>query len=61
MITYQSENGPVEVPAQPKRIVGLTNAPNVVALGGTLVGIDEWTKKNPMCLHANERRHVGFF
>jgi iron complex transport system substrate-binding protein len=48
MITYQSENGPVEVPAQPKRIVGLTNAPNVVALGGTLVGIDEWTKKNPL-------------
>ncbi|WP_412679039.1 hypothetical protein [Brevibacillus parabrevis] len=41
MITYQSENGPVEVAAQPKRIVGLTNAPNVVALGGTLVGIDE--------------------
>lgn len=47
-ITYQSENGPIEVPASPKRIVGLTNAPNVLALGGTLVGVDEWTKKNPL-------------
>ncbi|MGN7471083.1 iron-hydroxamate ABC transporter substrate-binding protein [Brevibacillus sp. SAFN-007a] len=47
-VTYQSENGPVEVPAHPKRIVGLTNAPNVLALGGTLVGVDEWTKKNPL-------------
>ncbi|MBW7458781.1 ABC transporter substrate-binding protein, partial [Paenibacillus sepulcri] len=33
-ITYQSERGPVEVPAEPKRIVALTNAPNVLALSG---------------------------
>lgn len=47
-ITYQSELGPVEVPASPKRIVALTNAPNVLSLDGTLVGVDEWTNKNPL-------------
>ncbi|NBD25149.1 iron-hydroxamate ABC transporter substrate-binding protein [Paenibacillus glycinis] len=47
-ITYQSETGPVEVPANPRRIVGLTNAPNVISLGGKLVGVDEWTNKNPL-------------
>ncbi|MWV46274.1 ABC transporter substrate-binding protein [Paenibacillus sp. HJL G12] len=46
--TYQSESGPVEVPANPKRIVALTNAPNVLSLDGTLVGVDEWTYKNPL-------------
>lgn len=46
--TYQSETGPVEVPADPKRIVALTNAPNVLSLDGTLVGVDEWTNKNPL-------------
>lgn len=47
-VTYQSENGPIEIPANPKRIVALTNAPNVVALGGTLVGVDTWTMNNPL-------------
>jgi iron complex transport system substrate-binding protein len=47
-ITYQSEVGPIEVPANPKRIVALTNAPNVLALEGTLVGVDEWTNGNPL-------------
>jgi iron complex transport system substrate-binding protein len=47
-ITYQSETGPVEVPASPKRIVGLTNAPNIISLGGTLIGVDEWTGANPL-------------
>ncbi|GIP29043.1 ABC transporter substrate-binding protein [Paenibacillus sp. J23TS9] len=46
--TYQSESGPVEVPANPKRIVALTNAPNVLSLDGMLVGVDEWTNKNPL-------------
>ncbi|MWC29802.1 iron-hydroxamate ABC transporter substrate-binding protein [Paenibacillus sp. MMS18-CY102] len=46
-ITYQSELGPVEVPADPKRIVALTNAPNVLSLDGTVVGVDEWTNKSP--------------
>ncbi|RIX53950.1 iron-hydroxamate ABC transporter substrate-binding protein [Paenibacillus nanensis] len=47
-ITYQSENGPIDIPANPQRIIALTNAPNVISLGGTLVGVDEWTKKNPL-------------
>jgi iron complex transport system substrate-binding protein len=47
-VIYQSEKGPVEVPAQPKRIVGLTNAPNLVSMEGKLVGVDQWTKKNPL-------------
>src|SRR5699024_5341485 len=46
--TYESETGPVEVPTNPERIVALTNAPNVHALGGSLVGVDEWTMKNPL-------------
>lgn len=46
--TYQSESGPIEVPANPKRIVALTNGPNVLSLNGTLVGVDEWTSKNPL-------------
>lgn len=46
--TYQSENGPVEIPSNPKRIVALTNAPNVLALDGTLVGVDQWTNANPL-------------
>ena len=47
-VTYESENGPVEIPANPQRIIGLTNAPNIISLGGQLVGVDEWTKKNPL-------------
>ncbi|MFX3633177.1 MAG: iron-hydroxamate ABC transporter substrate-binding protein [Candidatus Pristimantibacillus sp.] len=47
-ITYESELGPVEVPANPQRIVALTNAPNVLSLDGTVVGVDEWTNKNPL-------------
>ncbi|MBY9078062.1 iron-hydroxamate ABC transporter substrate-binding protein [Paenibacillus sp. HN-1] len=47
-ITYESQTGPIVVPANPQRIVALTNAPNVISLGGTLVGVDEWTGKNPL-------------
>lgn len=46
--TYQSEVGPVEVPSNPKRIIGLSNAPNVISLGGALVGVDQWTAGNPL-------------
>ncbi|MUT64652.1 iron-hydroxamate ABC transporter substrate-binding protein [Paenibacillus sp. NEAU-GSW1] len=46
-ITYQSELGPIEVPANPQRIVALSSAPNVISLGGTVVGVDEWTEKSP--------------
>lgn len=47
-ITYQSESGPVEVPEDPQRIIALTNGPNVLALEGNVVGIDEWTNTNPL-------------
>ncbi|MGU3471811.1 iron-hydroxamate ABC transporter substrate-binding protein [Paenibacillus sp. D51F] len=47
-ITYESETGPVEVPANPQRIVGLTNAPNILAMDGKMVGVDEWTGKDPL-------------
>lgn len=47
-ITYQSENGPVEVPANPQRVIVLsTYAGNVLALDVPLVGVDSWSKVNP--------------
>lgn len=46
--TYESETGAVEVPADPQRIIALTNGPNVLALEGNIVGIDEWTNANPL-------------
>ncbi|TMU83575.1 ABC transporter substrate-binding protein [Bacillus sp. BHET2] len=47
-ITYQSENGPVEVPADPQRVVVLSSfAGNVMALDVDLVGVDSWSKMNP--------------
>ncbi|SEF70366.1 iron-hydroxamate ABC transporter substrate-binding protein [Paenibacillus sp. UNC499MF] len=46
-ITYQSESGPVEVPANPQRVIVLsTFAGNVMALNVNLVGVDSWSKKN---------------
>ncbi|WP_299092836.1 iron-hydroxamate ABC transporter substrate-binding protein [uncultured Metabacillus sp.] len=47
-ITYQSENGPIEVPADPQRVVVLSSfAGNVMALDVNLVGVDSWSKANP--------------
>ena len=47
-ITYQSENGPVEVPAHSKRVIVLSSfAGNVMALGVPPVGVDSWSKMNP--------------
>ncbi|MED4352849.1 iron-hydroxamate ABC transporter substrate-binding protein [Schinkia azotoformans] len=47
-ITYQSENGPVEVPANPKRVIVLgMYAGNVTALDVPIVGVDPWSKMNP--------------
>lgn len=48
-ITYQSENGAIEVPANPKRIVVLygTLSGHVMALGGNIVGIEKWSLDNP--------------
>ncbi|MBB6673326.1 iron-hydroxamate ABC transporter substrate-binding protein [Cohnella nanjingensis] len=47
--TYQSENGPVEVPTHPQRVVVLTRflTGNVMALGVPVVGVDEMSKTNP--------------
>ncbi|MFS0725022.1 iron-hydroxamate ABC transporter substrate-binding protein [Paenibacillus sp. 1P07SE] len=47
-VTYPSETGPIEIPANPQRIVALTNGPNVLALDGKLVGVDQWTQANPL-------------
>lgn len=47
-VTYESERGPVEVPEDPDRIVALTNGPNIHALGGDMVGVDQFTKDNPL-------------
>lgn len=47
-ITYESENGPIEVPANPERVIVLsTYTGNVMALDVNLVGVDSWSKMNP--------------
>lgn len=46
--TYQSETGPVEVPANPQRVVLLSGfTGNVLSLGVNVVGADTWSKNNP--------------
>ncbi|MCH4825481.1 iron-hydroxamate ABC transporter substrate-binding protein [Planococcus halocryophilus] len=47
-ITYESENGPVEVPADPQRVIVLsTYSGDVMSLDVPLVGVDSWSKMNP--------------
>ncbi|QJD85527.1 iron-hydroxamate ABC transporter substrate-binding protein [Cohnella herbarum] len=47
-IVYESESGPVEVPANPQRVIVLSSyAGNVMALNVPLVGVDDWSKMNP--------------
>ncbi|MFC4104139.1 iron-hydroxamate ABC transporter substrate-binding protein [Paenibacillus xanthanilyticus] len=47
-VTYQSETGPVEVPADPQRVVMLSGfTGNVIKLGVPVVGADVWSKTNP--------------
>ncbi|SHM60194.1 iron-hydroxamate ABC transporter substrate-binding protein [Gracilibacillus kekensis] len=48
-ITYESENGPIEVPADPQRVIVLTGgfAGDVLSLDVPLVGVDTWAKDNP--------------
>ncbi len=55
-ITYESENGPIEVPAEPQRVVALTNAGYVLKLGVNLVGVDSWSMTNPR--YADELKDV---
>lgn len=46
--TYQSETGPIAVPAHPKRVVALSGyAGNLLALDVPLAGVDSWTKGDP--------------
>jgi len=47
--TYQSEDGPVEVPVNPQKVVVLTRflTGNVMALDVPLIGVDEMSKDNP--------------
>jgi iron complex transport system substrate-binding protein len=47
-ITYQSETGPIEVPADPQRVILLSGfTGNVIDLGVNVVGVDQWSKNNP--------------
>ncbi|WP_313802865.1 iron-hydroxamate ABC transporter substrate-binding protein [Cytobacillus sp.] len=47
-ITYQSETGPIEVPADPQRVILLSGyTGNVIRLGVNIVGVDTWSKNNP--------------
>lgn len=47
-ITYQSETGPIEVPANPQRVILLSGfTGNVLHLGVNVVGVDVWSKENP--------------
>lgn len=47
-ITYSSENGPIEVPAHPERVVILNGlAGNLLELGVPVVGVDSFVKMNP--------------
>ncbi|MGO4886336.1 iron-hydroxamate ABC transporter substrate-binding protein [Anaerobacillus sp. MEB173] len=46
-ITYESENGPVEVPADPQRVILLSGfTGNVLSLGVNVVGVDVWSKNS---------------
>lgn len=47
-ITYQSETGPIEVPANPKRVVVLSSfVGDLLQLDVDVVGVDAWAAKNP--------------
>ena len=44
-ITYQSEAGPIEVPANPKRVVVLSSFGDLLQLDVDVVGVDAWAAK----------------
>src|SRR5690625_506056 len=47
-VTYEAETGPIEVPANPERVVILSGyTGNVLHLGVNVVGVDVWSKDNP--------------
>ncbi|AAK78766.1 iron complex transport system substrate-binding protein [Clostridium acetobutylicum] len=49
-ITYKSENGPIKVPAHPKRIVALNGSTSgdIMKLGGNIVGVEKYSMANPL-------------
>ncbi|TFB21770.1 iron-hydroxamate ABC transporter substrate-binding protein [Filobacillus milosensis] len=46
--TYESENGPVELPKEPKRVVALYFGGSILSLDANIVGVDSWTKNSPL-------------
>ena len=48
MVTFQSEKGPVQVPTNPKRVAVMASSytGNVLSLGITPVGVDQWSKNS---------------
>ncbi|WLR43826.1 iron-hydroxamate ABC transporter substrate-binding protein [Bacillus carboniphilus] len=47
-ITYETENGPIEVPSKPERVIVLSSfAGSLIDLDINLVGVDSWSKMNP--------------
>lgn len=47
-VAYESETGPIDVPADPQRVVVLSGyTGNVIHLGVNVVGVDTWSKNNP--------------
>ena len=47
-IVYESETGPVEVPADPQRVVVLSSyAGDLIKLDVPIVGVDSWSAANP--------------
>lgn len=47
-ITYESSKGPIEVPANPERVVVLSSyAGDLIKLGVNIVGVDSWSANNP--------------
>lgn len=47
-ITYESETGPIEVPANPERVVVLSSyVGDLMELGVNMVGVDSWSAMNP--------------
>ncbi|SER55932.1 iron complex transport system substrate-binding protein [Gracilibacillus ureilyticus] len=48
-ITYESENGPIEVPSDPQRVIALSGfAGNVLALDVPLIGAESFSMQNPL-------------
>ena len=47
-VTYESETGAIEVPANPERVVVLSSyAGDLIKLGVNIVGVDSWSAGNP--------------